>query len=76
MTGRMFQRLGIEDEVGFALGRNRDRRFEPQCRVRASQVEHSVEDLDRGGDLSGSDLVAVETQPVTDSTESWMQADP
>jgi hypothetical protein len=41
-----------------------------------SKVEHSVEDLDRGGDLSGSDLVAVETQPVTDSTESWMQADP
>ena len=41
-----------------------------------SKVENSVEDLDRGGDLSGSDLVAVETQPVTDSTESWMQADP
>ena len=32
MTGRMFQRLGNEDEVGFAPGRNRDRRFEPQCR--------------------------------------------
>jgi hypothetical protein len=32
MTGRMFQRLGNGDEVGFASGRNRDRRFEPQCR--------------------------------------------
>jgi hypothetical protein len=31
MTGRMFQRLGNGDEVGFAPGRNRDRRFEPQC---------------------------------------------
>ena len=31
MTGRMFRRLGNEDEVGFAPGRNRDRRFEPQC---------------------------------------------
>lgn len=32
MTGRTFQRLRNEDEVGLALGRNRDRRFEPQCR--------------------------------------------
>jgi hypothetical protein len=31
MTGRTFQRLGTEDEVGFAPGRNRDRWFKPQC---------------------------------------------
>jgi hypothetical protein len=29
MTGRMFQRLGNEDEVGFAPGRNWDRGVEP-----------------------------------------------
>src|SRR3954454_1885341 len=34
--------------------------------VRASKVEHSVEDLGGDGDLGGSGLVAVETQPVTD----------
>jgi hypothetical protein len=32
MTDRTFQRLGNVDEVGFAPGGNRDRRFEPQCR--------------------------------------------
>ena len=32
MTSRMFQRLGNEDEVDFALGRNGIGRFEPQCR--------------------------------------------
>src|SRR3954468_17125811 len=34
--------------------------------VRASKVEHSVEDLGGDGDLGGAGLVAVETQPVTD----------
>src|SRR3954471_19659760 len=44
----------------------------PRCRsgdadgVRASKVEHSVEDLGGDGDLGGPGLVAVETQPVTD----------
>src|SRR3712207_9523681 len=41
VTGRTFQRLGTEDEVGFAPGRNRDRRSEErrvgkECRSRWS----------------------------------------
>ena len=36
-------------------------------RIRASKIEHSVEDLGGDGDLGVPSLVAVEAQPVTDN---------
>jgi plasmid replication initiation protein len=38
ITGQVFQRLGNENGVSFAPGRNRDRRFEPQRRRAGDRV--------------------------------------